>query len=142
MSPEAQDALVSEIASKHGVKIGTDDPIMMITTINAGVLRDAAAQQQQAIDAFKQDMEGIAARWNHQAKGMAEPVLTAALTAAKSALAEELETASLQLRREFAEAANNIQNQLQGTRQAAMLNVIAAGLTCAAVALAVWLVGK
>lgn len=142
MSPEAQDALLREIRSTHGVMIDEKDPIMMITTINAGVLRDAAAQQQKTIDAFKRDMEGIAGRWNHQAKAMAEPILTAALNAGKTALTDELQTARLALRQEFTATADTIQRQLQETRQVAMLNIVAAILTGAATALAAWVMLK
>jgi len=138
MDTEDQEALIREVAGKHGVMLGKDDPIMILRTLNARILQDAAEQQQAGLEAFKSEMEGVAARWNVEAKGKAERILNAALEAGKQAMAAELQGGGEVFRRQIAAGLEGLAEQMRQTRQAAMLNLGAAVLTCVAAGLALW----
>jgi hypothetical protein len=138
VTPEEQDELIREVAGKHGIVLGKDDPIMILRTLNARILQDATERQQQALEAFKEEMEGVALRWSTEAKGKAERILNAALEAGKQAMTAELQAGGESFRRELAAAVGVMAAQMRQTRQAAVLNVVAAVLTTAAGCLAVW----
>jgi len=111
---------------------------MILRTLNARILQDAAEQQQAGLEAFKSEMEGVAARWNVEAKGKAERILNAALEAGKQAMAAELQGGGEVFRRQIAAGLEGLAEQMRQTRQAAMLNLGAAVLTCVAAGLALW----
>ena len=138
MTPDEQDELIRDVAAAHGVLLGKDDPIMILRTLNARILQDAADQQQAALEGFKAEMEGVAARWTVEAKGKAEKILNAALDVGKQAMAAELQAAGEVFRRQLASSLAPLTEQMRQTRQAAMLNLAAAVLTCLAAGLAFW----
>ncbi|OEZ97403.1 conjugal transfer protein TraM [Duganella phyllosphaerae] len=71
--------LIREIASKHGIAVARDDPILVLQTINHRLLQDSVAAQQAMLDQYKQELEGIGNRWGMDAREKAERVLNAAL---------------------------------------------------------------
>ena len=75
------DELIKEIAGKHGIAVGRDDPIMMLQTINARLLADSAKAQEAMLERYKEELEALSARWSSDAKAKAERVLNAALEA-------------------------------------------------------------
>lgn len=56
------DDLIGEVARKHGVAIGRDDPILVLQTINERLLQDSSAAQQALLDAYKEELEALASR--------------------------------------------------------------------------------
>ncbi|GAB2881078.1 hypothetical protein GCM10027277_57710 [Pseudoduganella ginsengisoli] len=84
------DALIKEIAVKHGIALGKDDPILILQTINAKLLEDGLEAQKAAMSSLKEDLEEIAQRWGHDAKDKAERILTAGLSANKNAMQEAM----------------------------------------------------
>jgi hypothetical protein len=78
--------LIREIAAKHGIAVGRDDPILILQTIN--MKRDAGQRIRPAgnLGRFKSELESIAHRWGDDAKGKAERTLNAALAASKDAM--------------------------------------------------------
>ena len=83
--------LIEEVAVKHGVTIGKNDPILILTTINSRLIEDSQAGQKEILSEFKAELEEVTARWGIEAKGKAERILTAALTASKEAMDQALE---------------------------------------------------
>lgn len=142
MDTQEQEELIREVAGKHGIMLGKDDPILILRTLNARILQDAAEHQEAALEAFKSEMEGVAARWSVEAKGKAERILTAALEAAKQAMAAELHAGGEVLRGQIAAGVEGLAEHMRQTRQAALLNFGAAVLTCVAAGLAVFAVVK
>ena len=69
------DELIKEIAGKHGIAVGRDDPIMILQTINARLLADSAKAQQAMLERYKEELEALSARWSSDAKEKAERVL-------------------------------------------------------------------
>ncbi|MFH0782286.1 MAG: conjugal transfer protein TraM [Pseudomonadota bacterium] len=79
---------IKEIAIKHGVAVGRDDPIMILHTINERLMKETAAAQRQILHEFKEELESAAHKWEIAAKKTAERILDVALTASKEAIAE------------------------------------------------------
>lgn len=60
--------IIQEIALKHGVAIGRDDPILILQTLNNKLMKDSVLAQQQQLDLFKEELETIAYRWGKMLK--------------------------------------------------------------------------
>ncbi|ECZ2944992.1 conjugal transfer protein TraM [Salmonella enterica] len=135
--------LIREIAAKHGIAVGRDDPILILQTINARLMADSAEKQQEILDSFKEELEGIAHRWGEDAKAKAERILNAALSASKDAMAKAMKdganTAVEAVRREIEEAVGRqLSAKVNDARRVAVMNMIAGGMVLFAAALAVW----
>lgn len=134
--------LIQEIAGKHGVAVGRDDPIMILQTINARLMQDSQAAQQKILARFSEEMEAIAHRWGEDAKGKAERTLNAALAASKEVMEQGMQeggkAAAEVVRRELDAAAAKLAAPILDARRVGMMNMIAAGLTVLAAALVLW----
>lgn len=80
--------LIREIASKHGIAVARDDPILVLQTINHRLLQDSVAAQQAMLDRYKEELEGIGNRWGMDAQEKAERVLNAALEASRETMGQ------------------------------------------------------
>lgn len=135
--------LIREIAAKHGIAVSRDDPILILQTINARLMADSAEKQQEILDSFKEELEGIAHRWGEDAKAKAERILNAALSASKDAMAKAMKdganTAVEAVRREIEDAVGRqLSAKVGDARRVAVMNMIAGGMVLFAAALAVW----
>lgn len=134
------EALVKEIAAKHGIAVGRDDPIMILQTINERLIQDSAAAQQDALDRFKEELESIAHRWGEDARAKAERSLTTALSAGRAAMSKDMQAgakaAALSARQEIDTALAQLADPIRDGRRIAILNLIAAGMAVFAAALA------
>ncbi len=123
------DQAISEIAAKHGIAVGRDDPIMVLHTMNQRLVRETAKAQEASLYAFKSDLEGIAHRWGDNAKDKAEKVLSAALSTSTGTMNKAGENLVSELRKAIQTDTGNLLNQidsrLKQSRQIAILNVIA-----------------
>ena len=134
--------LVAEVAAKHGVAIGRDDPILVLQTVNDRLLRESAAAQQALLDAYKQELEAQASRWSANATERADRVLHAALSGCKDMIATQVEegawATAASVNTAVDAALARVAARLQDARRIATLNLIAACITLAAAGLAVW----
>ena len=126
--------LIREIAAKHGIAVGRDDPVLILHTINARLMADSAA---------KEELEGIAHRWGEDAKAKAERMLNAALAASKDAMAKVMKDSAAQaaeaIRREIDDGlGRQLAAKVADARRVAMMNMIAGGMVLFAAALVVW----
>jgi len=134
--------LIREIAAKHGIAVGRDDPILILQTINTRLMQDSQAAQQEILDRFKEELEAIAHRWGDDAKGKAERTLNAALAASKEAMAKGMQdggkAAAEAVRRELEAAAAQLAAPIREARRVSYMNIVAAGMAVFAAALALW----
>ena len=141
-SDDKVEELIREIAVKHGIAVGRDDPILILQTINTRLMQDSQAAQQEILDRFKEELEAIAHRWGDDAKGKAERTLNAALTASKEAMAKGMQdggkAAAEAVRRELEGAAVQFAAPVREARRVAYMNIVAAGMAVFAAALALW----
>ncbi|GAN31441.1 TPA: conjugal transfer protein TraM [Legionella pneumophila] len=83
---EKLDKIVQDIAVKHGVLLGKDDPILMLQTMNEQLIEENRKAQQDLLRLFQEEMEDISSRWKDDAKEKSEKVLNAALASSKEAI--------------------------------------------------------
>lgn len=136
--------IIREIATKHGIAVARDDPILILQTINNHLLADSAKAQQVMLDHYKEELEGLALRWGTDAREKAERILNAALAASKDAMARSVEESSKStaatVGAEIDSALARVAAQARNVRNTAILNVAAAVITMAASATALWAV--
>ena len=133
---------IKDIAVKHGIALGRDDPILILQTINERLMQDSAAAQRDILDRFKEEMEAIAYRWGEDARTKAERTLNAALTASRDAMMKAMldgaKTAADTVRRESAAAMAQLGAPIRESKRVAIMNLVAAGMTVFAAGLALW----
>ena len=136
------DDLIGEVARKHGVAIGRDDPILVLQTINERLLQDSSAAQQALLDAYKEELEALASRWSTDAADRADRIVQAALVGSKetvaSIVAEAAMTTATSVRTEVDAALSRVTVRLQEARRIAILNLVAACITLLAAGIVVW----
>ena len=141
-SDDKIEELIREIAVKHGIAVGRDDPILILQTINTRLMQDSQAAQQEILDRFKEELEAIAHRWGDDATGKAERTLNAALAASKEAMAKGMQdggkAAAEAVRRELEAAAAQLAAPIREARRVSYMNIVAAGMAVFAAALALW----
>ena len=141
-SDDKIEELIREIAVKHGIAVGRDDPILILQTIYTRLMQDSQAAQQEILDRFKEELEAIAHRWGDDAKGKAERTLNAALAASKEAMAKGMQdggkAAAEAVRRELEAAAAQLAAPIREARRVSYMNIVAAGMAVFAAALALW----
>ena len=134
------DELIKEIAARHGIAVGRDDPIMILHTVNARLLEDSAKAQQAMLERYKEELEGLSARWSSEAKEKAERILNAALQASKNAVREGAREAAATVRIEVDTALSRVDHALRQRRVVGILNLVAWCITLVTMATAVWVV--
>ena len=85
---------IQDIAVRHGVVLGKDDPILILHTMNERLLEDNRKAQQDLLLQFKEEMESISSQWKDDAKEKAEKILNAALAGSKEAMDKILREAT------------------------------------------------
>ena len=85
------DDLLAELARKHKVALGVDDPVAMLLTVNRFLLRETAASQDQLLQGFREAVVTASSDWNKLANKRAEAILNATVFAAKNAVASGAE---------------------------------------------------
>ena len=142
MSAET-DELIKEVAAKHGVAVGRDDPIMILHTINQRLMQDSQKAQEEILESFKSELEVISQRWSLDAKDKAEKVLTASLNASKQSMEQLMQTAANQyltkLKSEVDTSINRLNHSLHDAYRICILNILAASITIIGASVVIWL---
>jgi hypothetical protein len=135
------ESLINEVAIKHGVILGRDDPILILQTMNAKLMEDNAKTQQLMLHQYKEDLEGIALRWGNEAKEKSERILNASLAAAKETMANVLEesarTTALAIQNDIEKLLSHASEALRRTGRTAMINLAASALTLIAASMVI-----
>jgi cell division septum initiation protein DivIVA len=139
---EQIEALMREIAQKHGIVVGRDDPIFVLQTINHRLMQDSARAQQAQLEKLKEELEALAQRWSQDAKEKSERILNASLTVGQHAMAQLMEEGARTTTRLQADEMDGLVARLaQGVREArqlAVFNIAASCITLLAAAVALW----
>lgn len=101
---ERLDKAIQEIAIKHGVVLGKDDPILILQTMNDILLEETRQAQTVMLVQFREEMERISSQWKDDAKEKAEKILNAALASSKEAMSmllQETTNSSMQLMKDM-----------------------------------------
>jgi Transcriptional activator TraM len=137
---EEIDELIKEIAVKHNIAVGRDDPIIILQTINNRLMLDSQKAQQEMLDQFKSELEAMSLRWSIDAKEKAERILNASLAASKDAMGqvmlEEAKVTATSVRAEIDDALSHVTINIRDARRISIFNVIASCITMLAAAVA------
>jgi cell division septum initiation protein DivIVA len=136
------EALIREIAQKHGIVVGRDDPILVLQTINHRLMQDSARAQQAQLESFRQELEALAQRWSQDAREKSERILNASLRVGKQAMTQLMEEGATTSARLLADEMESVLARLaQPVREAhrlAVFNIVASCITLLAAAVALW----
>ena len=80
------DQSIQNIAVKHGVVLGKDDPILILQTMNSTLLEVNRKAQEDLLTQFKAEMESISSQWKDDAQIKAEKILNTALIVSKESM--------------------------------------------------------
>ena len=142
---DSTDALIKEIAVKHGIAVDRNDPILIVQTINKRFMDDAALAQQAMLDRFKEELEGLSKRWSEDAKAKAERILNASLAASKETMTSAMHEATQSTRTTIAAEIDNalarVHTPLTNARHLVVINIIAASITLAVACVLLWRAG-
>jgi len=134
--------LIKEIAVKHGIALGRDDPILILQTVNNRLLQASQKAQQALLDQYKAELEELSLRWSADAKEKAERILNASLDASKVAT-EQLMRASAQkmittIKTEIDTSLNLINRPIKDINRIGLMNIIASYITVLATAVFIY----
>ncbi len=139
---EENDALLKEIAVKHGIAVGRDDPILILQTINNKLMQDSQKAQQDLLDQFKAELEGLSLRWSTDAKEKAERILNVSLCASKESMEQLMQATTKELvatiKKEVTASLSVIDRPVRDAYRISAMNILAACLTIFAAAILLW----
>lgn len=140
MADDKIEEIIKEIAAKHGIAVGRDDPILILQTINEKLMQHSAAAQQAILNTFKEELEDIAHRWGDDAKNKAERTLNAALLASREEMMKVMQdgakVAADAVRREMEAGILKITAPIRESKRVAFMNLVASLMTVFAAGLA------
>ena len=120
--------IIKEIAARHGIAVGRDDPILMLHTINAQLMRENTEIQQEILDHYKSELEEISQRWGDDARNKAERTLNAALTASRDAMLETMQAGGEKAAAIIQQEIQALEMPMRVAKQVAMMNIIAGAM--------------
>jgi len=85
------DALIGEIATRHGVAVSRDDPVMILATLNERLIEDSREAQRQLLEEFRSDMADASQRWNQESQLRAQSLLQQAAESNRAAAAASVQ---------------------------------------------------
>ncbi|MGY6217094.1 hypothetical protein ACW73L_18200 [Methylolobus aquaticus] len=132
------DALIGEIASRHGVAVSRDDPVMILATLNERLIDDSREAQRQLLEEFRTDMAGASQRWIQESQQRAQSLLQQAGEANRAAAAASAQHHRTAVTAAVREELGKLQAAVGQLRALLLLQLSVSLLTFAAVAV-VWL---
>ena len=128
--------LIKQVAAENGVGLSKDDPIMIMHTINARLLKDSERSQQVLLDQFKSEIEVVVSQVSIEAKKQSNSILNAAILSSRSEIAKVMTEQSRIIIEQWQEELNNgfggVSDTIRSSRTTAILNVIASCITLVA----------
>jgi hypothetical protein len=130
---------IKEIATKHGIAVGRDDPILILHTLNNRLLQDSQKAQQTMLDQYKSELEGISLRWSTDAKEKAERILNASLDTSKASMDRLMQAGAKEvvttIKSELDASLNLINSSIKDANRIGLMNIAAACITLLAAAI-------
>ena len=130
--------MIIEIAAKHGIALGRDDPILILQTLNNRLLQDNQKAQQAMLNQYKEELEALSLRWNSDTKEKAERILNASLESSKVAMDQLMQAGTKELLLRFTSSIDEslilISYLIKDTKRIGAMNIIASCITVLAVA--------
>ncbi len=142
MGDDPTDDLLKEIASKHGVALGREDPLLIVQTMHARLLAESRSAQQAMLDDYRTTLEGLLERWSAETKAKAERIVMASLTASTETMKAQMATHATDLartlRKEVTEMLEQTDTRMRRATTLGYLNLLAALVTFLAAVVVYW----
>ena len=142
MGDDRTDELLQEIASKHGVALDRQDPILIVQTMHARLLAESTSAQQSLLEDYRKTLEALLDRWGAETKTKAERIVTASLTASTEAMKQQMNDGASQsgnaIHQEMTRALGQVAGYLHSAKRIAYFNLLAAGVTFLAAVVVYW----
>ena len=130
MTNESITEIINEVANKHHVILGQDDPILILHTINQRLLRENTQAQKELLEVYKSELEALIKRWQEEAQQTAEKIINASLTTGKRIMTEKAEELSHSFQSEIQESTSHInQGSPHRLEKLIFFNIFASSLT-------------
>jgi hypothetical protein len=133
------ETLIKEITAVHGVVLGRDDPLLILETMNARLMSDNAKAQEAMLHQYKEELESIALRWEHDTTEKSERILNATLDASQKTMTTVLQNSAkntvLAIKNEVDDKLSQANYALRHAEKIATMNICASGITLLAVCL-------
>jgi hypothetical protein len=130
---------IREIAAKHGIAVGRDDPILILQTLNHRLMQANQKAQQALLDQYKSELEGISLRWSTDARDKAERILNASLDASKITMEQLLQAGAKEvvttIKSEVDTSINRISRPITNANRIGLMNITASCITLLAAVL-------
>lgn len=142
MPADKLEETIREIAARHGIAVGRDDPILVLHTLNERLLQDSAAAQQELLERFQQELENLRHRWSVDARQQADKTLQSTLVTsldAMQAMQQDVAAAAGQgIRLEIEALMSRLEASGRESRRVALMNLVASCVTVLAASLVLW----
>ena len=129
--------MIKEIAEKHGIALGRDDPILILQTLNNRLLQDNQKAQQAMLDQYKEELETLSIRWSADTREKAERILNLSLESSKVAMDQLMQAGTKELLLRFTsqvdESLNLMRYLIKNSQRIGTMNIIASCITLLAV---------
>ncbi len=122
------EATIKDIATKHGIAISPDDPIMVLHTMNEGLIRETQEAHQAMLDQFGDQLNKSREEWELHAKGRAEKTLNAAILSAKATIANTMTEGAGKIRNELKTTLKEVQLSERQVQKTLVFTLAAAGI--------------
>ena len=131
--------LIKEIAVKHGIALGRDDPILILQTLNNRLLQASQKTQQALLDQYKAELEDLSLKWSTEAKEKAERILNASLDASKVAMERLMQSSAKEvvtkMKAEVDASLYRISGPIKNTNRIGLMNLAGSCITLLAAAI-------
>jgi hypothetical protein len=142
MGDDRTDDLLKEIASKHGVALDRQDPILMVQTMHDRFLADSRSAQQAMLEDYRTTLEGMLDRWSAETTAKAERIVTASLTASTETMKAEMATQTTDvaraIRKEVTDVLEATEARMRRATTVGYLNLLAALVTLLSAVVVYW----
>ena len=142
MGDDRTDDLLKEIASKHGVALDREDPILMVQTMHARLLADSRSAQQAMLEEYRAALEGMLDRWSAETTAKAERIVTASLTATTETMKTQMATHTTDvanaIRKQLTEVVETTEAQMRRATTVGYVNLLAALVTFLSAVVVYW----
>ena len=132
------DALIGEIAARHGVAVSRDDPVMILTTLNERLIQDSREAQRQLLEEFRIEMASVSQRWSQESRQRAQSLLQQAGEANRAAAAASVQQHRTAVTAAVREEVGGLQIAVSQLRALLLLQLGVSALTLTAL-VAFWL---
>ncbi len=142
MDEDPTDDLLKDIASKHGVALDREDPILIVQTMHARLLAESRSAQQAMLEDYRTSLDALLERWRVETTAKAERIVTASLTASTETMKTQMATTTIDLartiRKEVTVVLETTDTRMRRATTVAYVNLLAAVVTFLSAVVVYW----